>query len=474
MDDIIKFLDFDDPALEVGPICIKDGKRHLTIQKKLTEQYCPFCNYRMYSRGIYERKVNHPIMQDGLPLVLHVRQRRWRCTNTSCQYTCNDTFSFLEAHKQNTKMTDILIVEAFRDDHLPAAKIARRCNVSGTYAIHTFARFVDMKRRQFSEVISIDEVKVDVTSICKYALVIQDFITGEPIDLLPNRRQEITEPYFLSIPLAERRRVRYLISDMYKPYIGYVEKYFPNAISAVDSFHVVKYINGKLLAHLRQLARELDQKDRLLHEQREQQFHRRLTFHHSRDYYIVKHFQWVILKNQSDLRYDQKPFWNPYLQRYLDIYAIEDLLFKIDPDLKRLRDLKERYIHFNASFGNDHKRAHPALRELIRFYRDSPFKEFRDVADTLEYHFESIINSFIMVERYCTGGVHVSRLSNGPMESLNRIAKDLKRNGHGYRNFDHLRNRFLFARRKNARMLAVPKPLQQVVPTGKPRGPYKT
>ncbi|MBQ3612360.1 MAG: transposase [Firmicutes bacterium] len=35
----------------------------------------------------------------------------------------------------------------------------------------------------------------------------------------------------------------------------------------------------------------------------------------------------------------------------------------------------------------------------------------------------------------------------GPIEALNRKAKDLKRSGRGYRNFDHLRNRFLFSTR---------------------------
>ena len=52
-----------------------------------------------------------------------------------------------------------------------------------------------------------------------------------------------------------------------------------------------------------------------------------------------------------------------------------------------------------------------------------------------------------MTERVGNGNVYESRLSNGPIEALNRKAKDLKRSGRGYRNFQHLRNRFLFATR---------------------------
>ena len=49
---------------------------------------------------------------------------------------------------------------------------------------------------------------------CKYALVIQYFYTGEPIDILQSHRETYTGPYFVSIPHEERSRVKYLISDM--------------------------------------------------------------------------------------------------------------------------------------------------------------------------------------------------------------------------------------------------------------------
>lgn len=137
----------------------------------------------MYSKGIYERTVNHPIVQDGLPLVLKVQQRRWRCNNPACGHTMNDEFIFLEARKQNTKMTDMLIVDAFRDANMTASKIARLHNVSDTYALTVFSRYVDMPRRQLTEAISIDEVNVDVPGTGKYAMVIQDFISGEPADI---------------------------------------------------------------------------------------------------------------------------------------------------------------------------------------------------------------------------------------------------------------------------------------------------
>ena len=75
--------------------------------------------------------------------------------------------------------------------------------------------------------------------------------------------------------------------------------------------------------------------------------------------------------------------------------------------------------------------------------------EYVDFADLLCRYKQPIINSFVMVEKYGSGGIYDSRLSNGPIESLNRKVKDLKRLGRGFRSFEHFRNRFLYATRNN-------------------------
>ena len=323
MDNIIEFLNFEDSDLEMLDQKVEDGKRILTLQKRPVPHFCPVCSYRMHSKGITPRTINHPVMQDGLQLVLIVRQRRWQCTNPVCRNIITDEFSFVEKYKRNTKLADILIVNEFRHASMTAAAIARKFNVSDTYALTTFSKYVDMHRRQFTEAICIDEVHVDISKVCNYALVIQDFVTGEPIDMVVNRRQEITEPYFTAIPAAERNRVRYLVSDMYRPYIAYVDKYFPNAISVVDSFHVVKFINHQIQLYMSALARRIRNRDFERHLEREQAAHRKLKFVPSRDYRLVKHYQWIVVKNQSELRYSDPPSYQYHLGFYADIHKLD-------------------------------------------------------------------------------------------------------------------------------------------------------
>lgn len=119
-----------------------------------------------------------------------------------------------------------------------------------------------MDRLPLSDIISVDEVCLDLDPNCRYALVIQDFYTGNPIDLLSSRRANDTEPYFMSIPLEERAKVKYLISDMYNPYINWVNRYFPNAVSVVVSFHVIQWIIHKLDLYIRDLIKSFKKRDR--------------------------------------------------------------------------------------------------------------------------------------------------------------------------------------------------------------------
>lgn len=289
MDNIIKYLNFEDEGLKVLDQRVEKGKRILTVQKKLVSHFCHVCSCRIHSKGISPRTINHPVMQDSLQLILIVNQRRWQCTNAACKNIITDEFSFVERYKRNTKLADILIVDAFKDPNMTAAQIARNFSVSDTYALTTFSKYVDI-----------------------------------------HRRQEKTEPYFTAIPAAGGNRVRYLVSDMYRPYITYVDKYFPNAISVVDSFHVVKHINHQIQLYMSALARRIRSLDLERHYERELSSHRKIKFIPSREYILVKHYQWIILMNQSELNYSAPPFYRTRLGFYADIHKLEYLLFYCD------------------------------------------------------------------------------------------------------------------------------------------------
>ena len=165
--------------------------------------------------------------------------------------------------------------------------------------------------------------------------------------------------------------------------------------------------------------------------------------------------------------------YNTRLNQYVTLIDIENMNFEIDQNLEKLRSLKEKYIRLNREYGNKYINAKEKLNDIIDDYYSCPYPMFHKIADLLSSNYEAIINSFIMIERHCKGNTYTKRLSNAPIEALNRIVKDMKSNGWGYRNFEHLRNRFLFSQRENNTILTTPKLLEEVIPlTGVHRGSY--
>ena len=85
-------------------------------------------------------------------------------------------------------------------------------------------------------------------------------------------------------------------------------------------------------------------------------------------------------------------------------------------------DIKEKYVQFNLRNAGNPSEARKEIQTLIQEYRSSEHEIFRDFASLLVKFEDSIINSFIMVEKIGNGRIYNSRLSNGPIESM-RIFK---------------------------------------------------
>ena len=351
----------------------------------------------------------------------------------------------------------MLIVMAFKDLSESAASIARRFHTSDTHVMDVFDRYVKLERLPLSDIISLDEVHMDLDPNCKYALVIQDFYTGDPIDILRSRRSNVTEPYFAAIPIEERRKVRYLLSDMYNPYITFASKYFPNAVSVVDSFHVVLWVTHSIDNYIRALIKRYRQQEREDESQPDSVNGISMSSISLSDkIYMLQKYRWLVLANQYNIIYRSELRMDYQLRAMMNTYDYESLLFRIEPRLKDLRDLKEMYVRFNSRNAGMPIAAEAELDELIEYYANCGDGIFVEFARLLSKYREPIINSFIMVEKHGNGEIYDSRLSNGPIESLNRKVKDMKRLGRGYRNFEHFRNRFLYATRSNPILSSYP------------------
>lgn len=97
--------------------------------------------------GVKKRTINHPILQDNYSLVLILKQRRWRCINPDCHYSTNESFKFVNKSRRMSNATEMLIVSAYKNLMESSTSIAKRFNVSDTFAHEVFNRYVKIKTK---------------------------------------------------------------------------------------------------------------------------------------------------------------------------------------------------------------------------------------------------------------------------------------------------------------------------------------
>lgn len=483
MTNIIKeFLDLKEcDDIIIGDLIIDETKavKIIPIEKIYSPMFCPLCKERMYSKGFYKRHINHPLLSDGYRVILELKQRKFRCTNKQCNTYINEDFAFVERYKHNSYITPYLVLEDLKDITTSVAYVARKRNVSETWVHDVVMGYLKFDRLSLPEALCIDEVYLDICKDARYCVILRDFKTGETIDILPNRYKQTFDDYFYHIDREERKKVRFIISDMYEPYLKLKENYFPQAVSVVDSFHVIQWINNRINLFINKVKKEYQKKDderrKKLNYQENRDFIRRKD---SKEVYLLKNHRWVLLKNEDNIVYDPCRHLNRKLGSYVNTKDIYDQFMALNRDFPIIKKLKERYISFNSEYLGKRHEAKKGLDELIREYEDSDYEMFKDFAALLKKYYEEILASFtgldIESDESKTGELYL-RMSNGPMEGFNRKPKDMKRLARGYSNFDFVRNRILWAVRKDAHILGSPVPLKEIkerYKTGKKRGSY--
>ena len=125
--------------------------------------------------------------------------------------------------------------------------IAREHCVSPTSVVRILRLIEDKRRKNYlPRILSIDEFKSVNTVDASMSVNLTDLEGGHIFDILADRRQRYLFEYFNSYPLKVRKRVEYVTTDMYRPYIDLAKKVFPNANIVVDKFHIVQLLTREL------------------------------------------------------------------------------------------------------------------------------------------------------------------------------------------------------------------------------------
>jgi transposase len=76
--------------------------------------------------------------------------------------------------------------------------------------------------------------------------IFADAYTHKVVDIVEDRRLYRLEKYFFRFKKEARNNIKFVIVNIYSPYISLVKKRFPNAQIVFDRFHIVNLLSRTL------------------------------------------------------------------------------------------------------------------------------------------------------------------------------------------------------------------------------------
>lgn len=360
------------------------------IELPVREQICPHCKSKTTKIKDYRTQIIKDIPIRFKTTLLSYRKRRYQCRE--CGKTFYEKAHFLPKRARKTTRVSEFIVDRLKTKQ-SMKDIAKDANVS----INTVARLLPplaVSSKHLPEVLCIDEFKGN-TGYYKYQVSLMDGKTRKPIDIIECRYKSHLFDYFNKFTLEERKKVKYVVIDLWKPYKDLATTYFPNSIVVADRFHFIRYATEAVDTVRKQVQSKLPRNERKY-------------FKHSRKLLLSKYENLKTKKQKEDLNY---------------------ILINYSEDLRIAYREKEEMLEIIRM--EDKNKAIEKLNNWVKRNLESHIIALKNCAKTYFNWIREIRNAIKV------------KYSNGPMEGYNNKIKTLKRVAFGFRNFTHFKARIL-------------------------------
>ena len=233
------------------------------------------------------------------------------------------------------------------------------------------------------------------------AFVAQKYETNELIIILDNRRQTTIRNYFLKYPLKVRQQVQFITMDMSGAYIPLSRRLFPNAKIVLDRFHIIQHLGRAFLKTRIAIMNQFDKKSLP---------YRALNNH------------WRLFQKDS---------------RKLSLNSFYSKTFRqtVVP-----HEIIEKTLVFSEEIANAYK-----LYQLLLFHFqekrvDEFFELIQENLNVVNHYLRTVFRTFLRHKQYIKNALETD-YSNAKLEATNKLIKDIKRLGFGFRNFINFKKR---------------------------------
>ena len=178
-----------------------------------------------------------------LTAYLDLTKQRYQCKNCNRKFYATTTEVDYRCHI--SKQVKLAVLNLAKET-ISKSLIAKFCNISDNTVQNIFDTvfYNDTVYKDYlPKAICIDEFTFKKKT---YAFNICDAENGRTIDLVLDRTTNNLDKYFSHYTEKARKRVKFVVMDMYNPYIDLIKKWFPNAEIIIDLFHIVQALTKSL------------------------------------------------------------------------------------------------------------------------------------------------------------------------------------------------------------------------------------
>lgn len=371
---------------------------HLELHGHLdyTAPKCPSCKGLM-AKYDFQKASKIPCLETaGYPLLIRLRKRRFKCKDFGKMADAETPLV-----KKNCQISNLVRQKVIQllTEKVSLTDIAKRLRVSTSTVYRKLDQFTFKKHYdKLPAVMSWDEFGFKKGEL---AFVAQNYETNELITILDNRRQTTIRNYFLKYPLKVRQQVQFITMDMSGAYIPLAKKLFPNAKIVLDRFHIIQHLGRAFLKTRIAIMNQFDKK--------------------SLPYRALKNHWRLFQKDSRKLSLNSF-----YSKTFRQTLAPHEVVAKILVFSKELTDYYTLYqlllFHFQE------KRV------------DEFFELIEENRSKVNHYFQTVFRTFLKHKQYIKNALETD-YSNAKLEATNKLIKDIKRLGFGFRNFINFKKR---------------------------------
>lgn len=404
---ITKLLNMEDPNLNFNENFLEErkikGKRCLVIKGYLSNSFdcCPKCSC-INNNSIIKKGTKTCIIKinkiSELTSYLELTKQMYKCKNCDKKFISKTEIVDFDCRISNNVKR---AVYNCAKEIMSKSLIARLYNVCDNTVQRVFDKMFcseTVYKSSIPEAICIDEFTFKKKT---FAFNICDAKTGKTVDLIEDRSTYNLEKYFSHYTEESRSRVKFVVMDMYNPYVGLVKKYFPNALIIIDLFHIVQLISKSL------------NKTRI-----------------------------NTMKENKAYKNKFKKYWRLILKSRLDLDGGSWKKFRCFKDLMTEIDVVDYLLEKDETLSNTYDLYQDLLYHLQKKDYDSFNAVLNESYNNISKQMKTTLSSLIYFSEYIKNTLEYS-YNNGVMERNNNTCKLIKRISYGFRNFKNMKSRTL-------------------------------